>query len=123
VYTDEERSIYEFQVNGEKRSVDPIAIMRVIQTHGKIDLVSDIALISTIEETMDRIQVEALSRIIEATRSAFDLKEFVDGEGILDSEVLTIFLDFLNYLDDLKKKSVTSPISSDSTAEMSLAAH
>ncbi len=123
MFSEEERAIYEFQVNGQKRSVDPIAVMRVLQTHDDIDLEKDYIIISTIDEEMDKEQSESLTRIIEASRAAFSLPAFSNGEGVLDSEVLEIFTDYYIYLDDLKKKSVTSPISSESMAETSLAVH
>jgi len=127
VYTDEERAIFRFKVNGSDRAVDPIATMRTLQTYENFDLEADYAIISTIDfdgETMtDRGQMEALSRFIDACRKAFDLQPFKDGEGVLDSEVIEIMSKFFIYLDSVKKKRETSLTSADSTAEMLSAAN
>ena len=114
MYTDKEREIFQYRLNGQSKAIDPIAAMRVIQIE-EPDLEADFIDISLIGKTADTKQMEALTRILKACRVAFGLKEFADGEGYLDCEVLEVMVEFFLYLDELKKKSVTSPISSAST--------
>lgn len=127
MYSDEERAIFRFEVNGEKRALDPVSTLRALMTYEDFDLESKYAIVSTIdfegEGSIDRMQMEALSELIDASRVAFDLAPFKNGEGVLDSEVVEILSSFLVYLGAVKKKLETSPMSSDSTAEMSLAAN
>ncbi len=115
MYTDKEREIFQYRINGQDKAIDPIAAMRVIQME-EPDLEADYIDISLIGEKADTKQMEALTRILKACRAAFGLKEFADGEGYLDSEVLEVMVEFFIYLDELKKKSVTSPTSSVSMA-------
>ena len=106
MYTDSERQIFAVKINGAEKSWDPIAVTRSIQSDDELDLEGDSTIVNMIDEKspLDRQEVEALTRILKATREAFNLPEYVDGEGYLDEEVLRVFAEFFAYLDEVKKK-------------------
>ncbi len=106
MYTDSERQIFAVKINGAEKSWDPIAVTRSIQSDDELDLEGDSTIVNMIDEKspLDRQEVEALTRILKATREAFNLPEYVDGEGYLDEEVLKVFAEFFAYLDEVKKK-------------------
>ncbi len=106
MYTDSERQIFAVKVNGKDKSWDPIAVTRSIQSDTELDLKGDSTIVNMIDENsqLDLQEVEALTRILKATREAFKLPKYDNGEGYLDEEVLRVFVEFFAYLDEVKKK-------------------
>ena len=104
------REIFRYHDGEKDRAIDPIAAHRKLGLHNSFKLDSDPGLI-------DAGDLEAQARLLVAMRDVFGLKEWTedaDGtqHGATDSETVSLFVAFMEYLADLKKsisQTLTSP--------------
>lgn len=103
MFTKKERQIFRFY-DGEKMvGRDPITIQTKLAT-SHADWEVDIALL----RGGTKESFEAYDRLVSGARNAFGVKAFdeVDGKesGLLDAEVMEILIDYVGFLDEVKKK-------------------
>ena len=115
MFSESERKIFRFHDGDKDRSVDPIATLVTFMSQPEFDAKADIAN----AQLGDMI---ALSRVIKAVRDTFKVKPYdeVDGKatGLLDNEVIELFSTFNEYMQDLQKKTPTSPTLPDITESL-----
>lgn len=95
------RNIYFYEIAGQKRTADPLRVLRVmwdcLPTYKQtVDLYSEgVGKPDRLHETMD-----LQGQLVMATRQAFDLPELSveRGEGFLDEEVLEVLAGFHEWL-------------------------
>lgn len=96
------RQFYQYY-NGEKLVLaDPIKLYRKLLSYPDLNLDHDIKLISAAGDNPQGI--EALERLLKATRDIFQVKEY-EEKGLLDSEVMDLLVDFSNYMLSVKKNT------------------
>ena len=111
MYSDGERNIFTYEVDGKTKFADPISAFRKISEYPGIDIESDLKRIDS--DLVDSPDMESLGKITNATRFAFGLLEFdgETGEGVLDAEVQEIFTEFIFYMAAIAKKKSQTPTS------------
>jgi hypothetical protein len=104
MFTKKERSIYRFW-NGEKNvGADPLVIQRRLASAPDCDWEADVKIL----QLQTGESLSAFDRLAKAARHAFKVRDFeeIDGvqHGLLDSEIIELMVDFVAWMNELKKK-------------------
>ena len=92
------QNIWRFFDGRRWKWVDPYRIWRGIINHPHFNL-ADLPLIEQGEEPQTTIGIEAVCELFGIQRWSPER-----GDGLTDEEILAVLVDFLEYLEDLKKK-------------------
>jgi len=107
-----ERKIFTFDDGTKEKAVDPLATLIALMSQDGVDIKADLALLQDGD-------IPALSRVLSVARTVFSVEPYreVDGvqTGLLDFEVIELLKRFMSYMDELQKKTQSSPTSTAST--------
>lgn len=119
IYANRQRAIFRFWDGTRKRGVDPILVVRALESHPEFNWEVDPQLIEM--EDADREAADgAFARIADATRMAFGIPLFDGKHGLTEGELLNLLGFFVGYLNALKKNTSTPLTSPEPTASASL---
>ncbi len=96
-----ERELFDYWDGTQQRKADPLACWRKIYNHETYRH-------DTHPLLMDEGDQEAIEIVLAMVREVFDVEEWDGESGLTQGETIDLFIDFLEYLDSVKKN--TSPI-------------
>lgn len=110
MFTPQERNLYRYYNGTREVAADPLAIQRKLTTFPNFDLVADIKRM----QLNNQESLLAFGRLLEAARCAFDILPFSESEdgtqvGLLETETVSLVIDFGNWLGAVKKNIPTQP--------------
>ena len=104
LFSDRRRQIFKFSDGTRTRRVDPFAVLRAIDDHPAWVPHRD----SPIMCHADKFGREALATTLQGISDVFGVKRLQDdGSGLTQEETIQLWLDFIGFLNALKKNIVT----------------
>jgi hypothetical protein len=102
------RQIFRFSDGTRARYADPIAIMRAMASHPKLNLEVHLEQLAS---DQPELQNDASAIVVEATREIFGVEAFSDAnrDGLTETETIDLLNQFLTYVDGLKKNGNGQP--------------
>ncbi len=100
-----DRFIYTFWDGSRTRKIDPMEVQNTLNTIPDFDLDLDFKM-ATAELIPDKEKAKALQRVISAIRKAFGIEPYCDSpeSGLTGGECMSVFVDFAQFIDELKKR-------------------
>lgn len=114
LWDDEDRAIFGFWDGRRWRRVDPVVVMRAMDSHPTFRWEH--------AKGVDDKDDESVQIVVAATRDVFGVKALSDRDGLSETECIVLFHDFLSFMGDLKKKVSPGPTWQPSTAPQPSAA-
>lgn len=107
----EQRLLFKYWDGHRQRAIDPFRVYREFRSDPQIDL-------ATIGPQVDNWEEPATGLLLSAICRVFGVKRYDDdtGLGLTDPELLNLFGDLNDYLEDVKKKYNLGPTSPQPTA-------
>lgn len=130
MYSKRERRIFRFFDGTRDRGIDPALVYRRLIAEAEFDIESDIKAIDSVNIASDdaagaaarKAGLQAFARVVGQIRAAFGVKAFDDTNGqemgLMDDECIALLQSFMDWMNELEKKTESSPTPLDSTASL-----
>lgn len=125
MFSEKERAIFHYQYEGKTRYADPIKLQRLwfraIKGRDLKSLLSQIEAENPENDPqLDELADNAMEILLKAIAQAFGMKPLADdGSGATEQEMLDVWSEFFQYLDQKKTQEENSQTCSPSTEQAS----